>query len=537
VTVSANTVPDGVGSGSGLLLEEAGGASLKNSILAGNSGAEDCAALLLAPSDAGNNLVQTQDGCGFTNGVNGTIVGQDPLLGALRDNGGPTRTHALQIGSPAIDAGDTDLTTDQRGEPRPGGPADDIGAFEEEQLGTITVVKESFVDDPTDFPFSLKGGNLAAPIDFYLDTSLEDLDGIWYSKSFPLGAGAYTITETPVGSTGPVAIECEDDDGPLGSFTGDTADVSLTAYQHVTCTFTNGTIYSVTATAAANGSVSCSPSFVGKGGTSTCTAMPEAGYRVKEWTGACASWGSNLQCYLSKITEENVSTVSFEQIPPNNYTVHATVASGLGTVSCDPTLVSSGGTSTCTATPDDGFRVSEWTGACQDESAAGTSTTCQLTNITGDKTSTVAFEAQTGSITIVKEANPQSEQEFAFLTNIGGTGTPFTLVDNGSGSNSTTFNDLPPAEYDVTEQLGALPTTGWTLDSIVCSGGSDITIVEESANVQIRLSGGEDVTCTFNNERTVGPGPGGPEPIPAVSLWGLGLLSLLLAAVGWSRSR
>jgi hypothetical protein len=70
----------------------------------------------------------------------------DPLLGPLQDNGGPTWTHALLPGSPAIDAipqadctydddGDpgtpeVPVGTDQRGVPRPQGSACDIGAFE-----------------------------------------------------------------------------------------------------------------------------------------------------------------------------------------------------------------------------------------------------------------------------------------------------------------------------------------------------------------------------------------------------------------------
>jgi hypothetical protein len=56
----------------------------------------------------------------------------DPKLGPLADNGGPTPTMALLLGSPAIDAGNTALapTTDQRGFPRPAGAAADIGAFE-----------------------------------------------------------------------------------------------------------------------------------------------------------------------------------------------------------------------------------------------------------------------------------------------------------------------------------------------------------------------------------------------------------------------
>jgi hypothetical protein len=59
------------------------------------------------------------------------IIG-DPLLAPLADNGGPTWTHALLPGSPAIDAGNNvaDLATDQRGRTRVSGAAADIGAFE-----------------------------------------------------------------------------------------------------------------------------------------------------------------------------------------------------------------------------------------------------------------------------------------------------------------------------------------------------------------------------------------------------------------------
>jgi CSLREA domain-containing protein len=56
----------------------------------------------------------------------------DPLLGPLADNGGPTLTHALLPGSPAIDAGSAWIcpATDQRGVVRPQGAACDVGAFE-----------------------------------------------------------------------------------------------------------------------------------------------------------------------------------------------------------------------------------------------------------------------------------------------------------------------------------------------------------------------------------------------------------------------
>jgi hypothetical protein len=56
----------------------------------------------------------------------------DALIGPLADNGGPTLTHALLDGSPAIDAADDAAcpATDQRGVPRPQGAACDIGAYE-----------------------------------------------------------------------------------------------------------------------------------------------------------------------------------------------------------------------------------------------------------------------------------------------------------------------------------------------------------------------------------------------------------------------
>jgi hypothetical protein len=80
-----------------------------------------------------------------SDGGDGVLVGTgdqinlDPKLGPLQDNGGPTLTHALLAGSPAIDKGNSGFATDQRGFLRPidipnsangGGNKSDVGAFE-----------------------------------------------------------------------------------------------------------------------------------------------------------------------------------------------------------------------------------------------------------------------------------------------------------------------------------------------------------------------------------------------------------------------
>jgi hypothetical protein len=90
----------------------------------------------------GYNIESPGDTCGLDpNGSDRVHVTAEQLnLGPIRDNGGPTETHALGAGSVAIDAiPDTQCTPglgyrprDQRGEPRPetGGTMCDAGAFE-----------------------------------------------------------------------------------------------------------------------------------------------------------------------------------------------------------------------------------------------------------------------------------------------------------------------------------------------------------------------------------------------------------------------
>ena len=89
----------------------------------------------------GNSTGATITPAQFTDQIGTGASPKDPLLGPLQNNGGPTRTHALLSGSPAIDKGDSGgLFTDQRGYTRPadlpgianvtGGDASDIGAFE-----------------------------------------------------------------------------------------------------------------------------------------------------------------------------------------------------------------------------------------------------------------------------------------------------------------------------------------------------------------------------------------------------------------------
>lgn len=100
-----------------------GSLSMANSIITGTAYGVNCFGDVVL---SGPNLSDDDSCPGFTVG--------DPLLGSLQDNGGPTFTHALLWGSPALDAASGEcLPTDQRGALRPQGLACDLGAYEAAQ--------------------------------------------------------------------------------------------------------------------------------------------------------------------------------------------------------------------------------------------------------------------------------------------------------------------------------------------------------------------------------------------------------------------
>jgi hypothetical protein len=167
-TITGNTAPVGRGSGVSSDGYVGGNTSteIRSSIIAGNTNSDVDVVNGATHSfvSLNYNLIGTSASVpdaltAFTGGGDQTEVA-NPQLGPLADNGGPTWTHALQSGSPAIDAGDPADTAgvgtvplyDQRGSPHgrvlDGGPGThstiDIGAFE---LAALTSPSADFDTD------------------------------------------------------------------------------------------------------------------------------------------------------------------------------------------------------------------------------------------------------------------------------------------------------------------------------------------------------------------------------------------------------
>jgi hypothetical protein len=208
-TVSGNTVSDGIGGG---IFNQRnsqdwyGEMTLNNSTVSGNSavrgggiynasqelnggvigGIVNLARSVVSgntASDSGNEIYGTSLTFelfgeifieGIINGANFNLIGHDgdagtvgfspsgsdivpsqalsAILAPLADNGGPTFTHALVTGSPAVDAAPEGPASDQRGTSRPQGTAFDIGAFELVQTAPPTATPTNTAVPPTATP-------------------------------------------------------------------------------------------------------------------------------------------------------------------------------------------------------------------------------------------------------------------------------------------------------------------------------------------------------------------------------------------------
>ena len=204
-TITSNSAVSGVVSlaeGSGLCTV-GGFVEFKNTILAGNFVTNDLSNIGMLingrPSfgvaqSGGFNLIGTTNGP-ITPGTNDqfNVTAAQLKLGPLQDNGGPTFTHALLCGSPAIDAGDnTDAPpTDQRGFSRIVNGIIDIGAFEYSNSPPAITCSGAITN------CSPPGGLLATVSANVADADGDSLIVIWTVDGTPYQTNTVSASEPP----------------------------------------------------------------------------------------------------------------------------------------------------------------------------------------------------------------------------------------------------------------------------------------------------------------------------------------------------
>jgi len=188
-TITGNSAPNQSGGMRHGIWLQAGTLTMGNTILVANS-TNDLDQVGGTLVSVGHNLVGLSNVSASFVEIGDQINISSPGLGPLADNGGPTPTHALQAGSPALQAGSTTFMVDQRGSVRPSGTADDIGAFEfvivpgdpaDVALGSLTATYDG---NPHAISVTTTPSGLATAVTY---------DG---NATVPTDAGSYAVVAT-----------------------------------------------------------------------------------------------------------------------------------------------------------------------------------------------------------------------------------------------------------------------------------------------------------------------------------------------------
>jgi CSLREA domain-containing protein len=361
-TINANIVGNG-GRGSVANASNAPGSfGLSSSIIANTTVGSNLVDDVYGIVSSGDYNLVTSPG-GILPGAH-NITGLDPMLGPLADNGGPTMTHALLCGSPAIDAGVADaLATDQRGtgfirkfdDPAIANAADgdgtDIGAFEvqaplvcntapvangdsystNEDGGYLGVapgvlgndtdadanpLTASLVSGPAHakfFSLAPDGAFLYVPVDNFNGTdsfTYKANDGSLDSNVATVTITVNAVNDAPVASATPAAQTAQYSD-PISQVTATVTDIDSLSVSYTTSFSTNGVNFTV---GLPNG-LSASPTYVPLGADGTnCTlvlsgnALVPAGVYTIRFTFNDGFLSSSVDHILT-VTKEKTETV------------------------------------------------------------------------------------------------------------------------------------------------------------------------------------------------------------------------------------
>jgi tRNA A37 threonylcarbamoyltransferase TsaD len=320
-------------------------------------------------------------------------------------------------------------------------PGETITAtFTNTARGGITVVKDAIPNGPQDFSFS---GTLGA---FLLD---DDADPTLPNSQLfgNLVPGSYTVTEAALAGWDltNLVLSGDTDNGSVINVAGRTVTIDLDPGETITATFTNTQRGNITVVK---------------------DAIPNGPQDF--------SFSGTLGAFLLDDDADPAlpSSQLFGNLTPGSYTVTEAALAGWDLTN----LVLSGDT--------DGGSVIN---------VAGRTVTIDLDP--GETITATFTNTSRGGITVVKDAIPNSPQDFSFSGTLGG----FQLDDDADPTlpSSQFFGNLTPGSYAVTEAALA----GWDLTNLVLSGDTDNGSVINVAGrtVTIDLDAGETITATFTN--------------------------------------
>ena len=107
-----------------------------------------------------------------------------------------------------------------------------------------------------------------------------------------------------------------------------------------------------------------------------------------------------------------------------------------------------------------------------------------------------------GTITVRKDAVPNSDQDFSFTSSPNLGVASFLLDDDGSEANALPSSRSFLGRFDAAVSVAEQPAPGWDLTGVTCTpGGTPETAADGSftGQVAIQATPGDTITCTYTN--------------------------------------
>ncbi len=397
--------------------------------------------------------------------------------------------------------------------------------FTNRKRARLTVVNDAVPDDPQDFSFAAGGG--LSPASFSLDDDSDDTLSNTRTFVDVVPGSGFSVSEAVPSGWDQASATC-DDASPVSN-------VSLSAGEHVTCTFTNQRRGNIVVVKNATPDDPQDFGFTAGGGLTPASfqldddadgtlsntrsftnLVPAAGYSLSEtvpggWDQTAATCddgspvsnvnvgpGETVTCTFDNRRRGQVILVE-DAVPNDAQDFSFTAGGGLS-----PTSVQldddSDGTLSNTRTfadvvPGSGYSLSQSAPAGWDPASVTCDDGSPASNIAvapGETVTCTFTHRKQGSITVIKQAQPSDPQDFSFTAGGGLSPTSFSLDDDSDATlpAARTFGAVSPRSgYSVSE--GATP--GWDLLSATCDDGSPVSNIDVAA--------GEAVTCTFSSRK------------------------------------
>lgn len=522
-----NNSSDGLGGG-GIWVNFGGSVTLTNSIVARQVQSTDCWYLGKGIMIGGGNNLDTDATCPTSTTV------ADPKLGPLANNGGPTLTHALLFGSPAIGTANDAVATafpvnavDQRGVTRPQGVGSDIGAFEAGALATSTSVATSgtpsIVGSPVTFTATVTSSGATGNVSFF--------DGATLLGSAPLSGTTATFTTSAL-SVGDHSITAVYG-GDANSAASTSAAITQTVSQAPTTTtvatsgspstFGSAVTFTATVTPGATGTVTFYD-----GATPLGTALL-SGNTATLTTSALTAGGHSITAVYEGDTNHTPSTS-----PPITQTVDPVSGGVTLSSSLNPSMYGDPVTFTATVAIDATGSITFMDGAA---------TLGSVTIVGGSATfTTSSLGGGSHDITAVYSGDANhSAATSPILTQIVNTTTTTTTLTTSPGP----YVVGDPVTFTATVPPGATGTVTFR-DGATVLGTASVVNGTATFTTSALAEGPHSITATYNGDANFGPSESaaaviviaaGPA-VPTLSTWMLmALASLLVVAAAMKVGR